>query len=276
MAPARVRDIRRGHVFMPFHFGYWDEKSDRPRAANELTIFEWDPVSKQPTFKYAAVRIEKVAADETDGESGQKAKQKGGERIAEMHDSGAVGAVLSELEEAVSSHMPGKSVSPSRGETEEASVPSHVPDYLQLLLQSEQRLVRACEAVRQNHTNVPDIAPECTLFIQWSREAIALLEPFTEKYGQGNAEEAARLDQLFDFGRKGKGSFALLRDLHDLWLLVNESMISLIALSQAAQALRDEDFLNALRATQQTNERQRRWFLTRIKQAAPQSLVVPS
>lgn len=57
--PAQIGDIEPGLVFIPFHYGYWD-KSDRPRAANELTISEWDPVSKQPHFKYAAVYIRKV------------------------------------------------------------------------------------------------------------------------------------------------------------------------------------------------------------------------
>lgn len=56
---AAIGEIEPGVVFIPFHYGYWDE-SDRPRAANELTITEWDPVSKQPHFKYAAVRIRKV------------------------------------------------------------------------------------------------------------------------------------------------------------------------------------------------------------------------
>jgi anaerobic selenocysteine-containing dehydrogenase len=57
--PARVGDIIQGTVFIPFHYGYWDNP-ERTRAANELTITEWDPVSKQPHFKYAAVRIRKV------------------------------------------------------------------------------------------------------------------------------------------------------------------------------------------------------------------------
>ncbi|RYD91473.1 MAG: nitrate reductase, partial [Sphingobacteriales bacterium] len=57
--PARVGGIIPGHVFVPFHYGYWDEPG-RSRAANELTLSEWDPVSKQPHFKYAAVRIKKA------------------------------------------------------------------------------------------------------------------------------------------------------------------------------------------------------------------------
>lgn len=57
--PARIGDIEPGLVFIPFHYGYWD-KDDRARAANELTITEWDAVSKQPHYKYAAVKISKV------------------------------------------------------------------------------------------------------------------------------------------------------------------------------------------------------------------------
>jgi hypothetical protein len=44
-------------VFVPFHYGYWDDGDGRPRAANELTITAWDPVSKQPVFKTGAVRV---------------------------------------------------------------------------------------------------------------------------------------------------------------------------------------------------------------------------
>lgn len=58
-APAVIGGIIQGLVFIPFHFGYWD-KPGRPRAANELTIDEWDAVSKEPHFKYGAVRIKKA------------------------------------------------------------------------------------------------------------------------------------------------------------------------------------------------------------------------
>jgi ferredoxin-nitrate reductase len=58
VVPARLTHIRPGVLFMPFHYGYWDDDS-HPRAANELTLSEWDPVSKQPHFKCTAVRISK-------------------------------------------------------------------------------------------------------------------------------------------------------------------------------------------------------------------------
>lgn len=63
-APAKIGGIEQGTVFIPFHYGYWDDNS-HARAANELTLTEWDPVSKQPHYKYAAVKIEKRSAPET-------------------------------------------------------------------------------------------------------------------------------------------------------------------------------------------------------------------
>ncbi|OQS15725.1 nitrate reductase [Nocardia donostiensis] len=62
-AHARVSGIRPGVLFVPFHYGYWD--ADRPghdRAANEITITDWDPVSKQPIFKTAAASVRRCAA----------------------------------------------------------------------------------------------------------------------------------------------------------------------------------------------------------------------
>ena len=47
--PARITGIDPGTVFVPFHYA--------DQAANELTLTAWDPVSKQPVFKTAAVRV---------------------------------------------------------------------------------------------------------------------------------------------------------------------------------------------------------------------------
>jgi len=60
--PARVSDIRPGAVFLPFHYGDADRGERPSRAANQLTVTGWDPVSKQPTFKGGAVRVTRVAA----------------------------------------------------------------------------------------------------------------------------------------------------------------------------------------------------------------------
>ncbi|MCZ2525299.1 molybdopterin oxidoreductase family protein [Streptomyces sp. HB2AG] len=68
-APARIGRGRDGVVFVPFHYGYWDRPGtdgaspdgQPPSAANEMTLTEWDPVSKQPLFKVGAARVTKVS-----------------------------------------------------------------------------------------------------------------------------------------------------------------------------------------------------------------------
>ncbi len=60
-AKARISGIRDGELFIPFHYGYWDADGDgHHRAANELTVTDWDPASKQPTFKTAAAQLIRV------------------------------------------------------------------------------------------------------------------------------------------------------------------------------------------------------------------------
>jgi anaerobic selenocysteine-containing dehydrogenase len=53
-APARIAHLREGVVFAPWHYG------DDP--ANNLTLGAWDPVSRQPEFKVAAVTVQRVSA----------------------------------------------------------------------------------------------------------------------------------------------------------------------------------------------------------------------
>ncbi|MGQ0481882.1 MAG: molybdopterin oxidoreductase family protein [Pseudonocardia sp.] len=70
-AKLRISGIRDGVLFVPFHYGYWDQPdpdTDRDtdrhrRAANELTATDWDPASKQPLFKTAAARLSRVEAE---------------------------------------------------------------------------------------------------------------------------------------------------------------------------------------------------------------------
>lgn len=66
-AKARICGIRAGVLFLPFHYGYWDADSEdgHHRAANELTLTDWDPVSKQPIFKTAAAQLRRVSGSTT-------------------------------------------------------------------------------------------------------------------------------------------------------------------------------------------------------------------
>src|SRR3954451_11278000 len=151
---------------------------------------------------------------------------------------------------------------------------SHIADYIGLLDESEKRLGEGFPQKGSPHPDEPDIGALCKLFGEWSAEAESMLKPFVGRYGERQEGEPKRLDKALLVKRK-QGGFDMLRDLQDLWLLVNESMMSLNVLEQAARALRDEELLDALERMQDRNERQQTWLKTRISQAAPQTLVVP-
>lgn len=242
-APARIGDIGPGELFVPFHYGYWDNPG-RARAANELTIYEWDPVSKEPHYKYAAVRLEKVASPNLPQPE-----------IMSHADTIASGA---------------------QGEEPQAppAPAAYIAVYIGILQESERRLVKEFNQLAQTHENEPDIGTLSRLFASWSENAAQALQPFFERYDKSLIGELQHLDDAPLLPRK-QGSFHLLRHLHDLWLMVNESLISIDVLDQAAKALRNSQLEETLSHIRQQNQRQSVWLRTRIRQAAPQTLIVP-
>lgn len=245
---VRIGDIERGRIFLPFHYGYWDDP-ERMRAANELTIFEWDPVSKQPHFKYAAVQVARIDAPKT-------------------AQPGETPSTLSEAAERVR-HLAGAAkrlVTPER---------RHVREYLGLLDGSERALADALEKVARTHAREPDIHNECHMLAQWSRQELDELREIIGRYGEAREAEPKRLGKAIS-PQDQPGNFGLVRDLHDCWLIANETHMSLIVLDQASKGLRDEQMRALVERVDAQNQRQLNWLLTRIKRAAPQALTVPS
>lgn len=133
---------------------------------------------------------------------------------------------------------------------------AHVADYIGLLRASESVLADSFETVKSNHPDVPDIETECTMFARWSRQAFDELAPFVERDGTHQAGEPKRLESVLVKRRHTRSGFQLVRDLHDLFLLVNEGLISMTVLHQAAMAMRDADLEKTLEAARKRNQRQ--------------------
>lgn len=82
--PGKV-DI--GTVFIPFHYGSFDNTDGRARSANDLTLSHWDPISKQPVFKGGAAKIEKTNFKRDEGgEVKIHARERQSEAIARRED----------------------------------------------------------------------------------------------------------------------------------------------------------------------------------------------
>jgi ferredoxin-nitrate reductase len=206
---GRTYDILPGHVFVPFHYGYWDQPG-HPRAANELTPTSWDPISKQPHFKNAAVRVSKVQGDPKTAAAlppvGEIAK------AALGIGQGAIGAVRS---------------GPKIGH------------YVGLLRTTEQQLGEALTTVAEHHPMEPEIRAACAKFAGWTEGHVRDLKPFAERFHDQDDDEPKRLRASMFQGPR-VGTLGLMRDIHDLWLLAQDAWIGWLALEQVAKALEEK------------------------------------
>lgn len=149
----------------------------------------------------------------------------------------------------------------------------HIGNYINMVHESQQDLAKAFRMVAKEHGDEPDIEEICKLLASWSDASVQSIKPFAEKYGEEKNKEPDRLmSTLFDKPRTG--SMGLLRDLQDLWLMTNEGEVSCIILRQGASALHDKDLISVCNEIEKRSKRQSSWLLTRMKSAAPQTLIV--
>ena len=146
--------------------------------------------------------------------------------------------------------------------------------YISLLHQSLIELVEAFSDVADAHGDEPDVRVECEKFAKQTQRHEQLLRPFLEQFGaNGTGDEPERLHRvLFDGTRDGP--LGLIRDLHDLYLMSCQCEICWILVKQAAQGARTTDLTSSAQECSHDAEIQMAWLRSRMKQAAPQALVV--
>ncbi|MBT2586398.1 hypothetical protein [Arthrobacter sp. ISL-95] len=146
--------------------------------------------------------------------------------------------------------------------------------YLGLLHRGEQTLASSFRQVSEGHGDEPDIHFLCQSLGGQSEHHVALLLPVVERYGEeGSDNEPERLHAQ-GLSETRSGPVGLLRDLQDLYVLASLVDITWTVMEQAGQALRDSELLSVVEQCHQETEVQLRWLKTRIKQAAPQALLV--
>ena len=93
------------------------------------------------------------------------------------------------------------------------------------------------------------------------------------RYGEEAPTEPDRLyHQLSDQTREG--GLGLLRDLHALYVVANPCDSAWPVIGQAAQGARDTELMAVVEACEGQTATQIKWLKTRMKQAAPQALLV--
>lgn len=253
--PAKVGDIEVGHIFIPFHYGYWDEQECRPRAANELTISLWDPISKQPYFKTAAAQLSKAGTEPL----GTIVEEAGKEECLPSVTA-REGIIVEGAREVT-----------TEGEHQERS---HVPDYLGILYACNDEFIKACDSVSQNNATHLEIVARLRILKQYSSEAKALLDPFLDKYGRRIPDEPDRLRKVLF--KKRSGEFGLIRDLQDLYVMASDTQIALEIIRPTALMLRDKELRDACDQIIEYDKKQMGWITTQLQLKAPHNVVVPT
>ena len=149
----------------------------------------------------------------------------------------------------------------------------HVAHYLGLLHKAQENLAQAFREVAEGHADEADIHHLCEKLAKECDAHAEQLAPFAKRYGEDAPSEPDRLhSEIFEGSRSGP--LGLLRDLQDLYLMAAECDIAWTLVGQAAQGLRDTDLLEVVQRNEQETAIQLKWLRTRMKQAAPQALVV--
>ncbi len=149
----------------------------------------------------------------------------------------------------------------------------HLAHYLGLLHRSLCELADAYREVADAHGDEPDVDVECRLLAGRCEDHASDLLPVVERYGEEADDEPERLhSDLFQGTRSG--GLGLLRDLHDLHLMATECEVTWTIVGQAAQGARDEELLALVDAAEADLAVHVAWLRPRMKQAAPQALVV--
>lgn len=149
----------------------------------------------------------------------------------------------------------------------------HVSTYVGLAHRSEQTLAESLHTVGEGHAQEPDVLFACRALAAMSEEHVSRLTPIADRYGEDDVDEPERL-HADGVAEVREGGIGLLRDLQDLHLLATLVHSTWTVLAQGALGLRDHDLADLAQHCLGETERQLSWLTTRMKVAAPQTLIV--
>lgn len=152
----------------------------------------------------------------------------------------------------------------------------HLANYLGYLHKAELDLADGFRRVGEAHAQEVDVYHLCKALLAKQCETHAeQLKPFVDRYGEEKPEEPEQLYHEF-FAQTRSGSLGLLRDMQDLYLMASACDISWTMIGQAAQGVRDRELLEVVNSCEMETYNQLKWIRTRMKVAAPQTLIVAS
>jgi len=149
----------------------------------------------------------------------------------------------------------------------------HLATYIGLIHTGEQTLAASFRQVAEGHAAEADVFHTCHNLAAQCDEHVEALAPLVERYGEQRATEPERL-HAEGLAETRSGGLGLLRDLHDLYLLAHYLDISWTLVGQGAKGARDTEAIDIVASCEGDTKTQVAWLKTRLKQAAPQALLV--
>ena len=146
-----------------------------------------------------------------------------------------------------------------------------LPVYIGLLDEAEATLASSFRVVADGHGDEPDILQTFAKKCDAHREA---LKPVIGRYGEDVEGEEERRLTANGVKEVRSGPLALMLDLQDLYVLVNHIDVTWMMVGLAAKGDRDKELQGVVEQCEDDSELQIRWLQTRMKQAAPQALLV--
>lgn len=149
----------------------------------------------------------------------------------------------------------------------------HLATYIGLLETGERTLADSFRQVAHGHAQEADVFHTCLNLAKQCDEHVEALTPLVERYGEQRATDPDRL-HAEGLSETRTGGIGLLRDLHDLYMLANYLDIAWTLVGQAGKGARDQEVVDVVGRCEKQTKTQIKFLTTRLKQAAPQALLV--
>lgn len=150
----------------------------------------------------------------------------------------------------------------------------HLSTYVGLADHSEKTLADSFRRIAEGHAAAADVFHTCLLLAQMSDEHRERLALVVERYGEDDSVDEPERLHHDGLAQAREGQIGLLRDLQDLHVLATMVQTTWTVIAQGAQGLRDRELLEIAQHCNAETSRQLTWLNTRMKQAAPQALII--
>lgn len=145
--------------------------------------------------------------------------------------------------------------------------------YVGLTIESEAVLQAAYVNVSTHHKRDAGIHDGCRRAVHFSELRLNAAKDLRKKFSATSSHDPKLLSNALFHGLR-VGGLGLVRDLHDLSLLANQSLLYWTGLSQACKALHDEAAVTICQECIDALQLQTSWLKTELKDAAPQALTI--